>query len=141
MAVKTYSPKKVSVVIGGFIISGYAEGSFVKVEYEDDAFTKVTGADGETSRTHSANISGTITLTLLQTSESNDVLSGLHIADRLSLQGVVPVLIKDNNGTTFAGAPEAWIKKMPESEFAKEMGEREWVIDCGALLYTTGGNS
>lgn len=141
MAAKTYSPKKVSIIVAGVIITGYAEGSFISVERASDTFTKVAGADGEIGRVHSADRSGKIVLTLQQTSESNDVLSALNIADELTLTGKFPVAVKDNNGTSLYVAGDAWIMKSANSEYAATMSTREWTIECSDLAAFVGGNS
>lgn len=139
-AIKTYAPDKVSVVFGGAIMSGYAEDSFVKVEVATEAFTKHVGADGEVSRTRNTDKSGTITLKLKQTSDSNDVLSAFYNADITTLQGYLPVIVKDNVGRTLAAGSSSWIQKLPEAEFGKEIGDREWVIEVADLQYFVGGN-
>ena len=141
MAAKTYSPKKVSVIVAGVIMAGYAEGSFISVERSADAFTKVVGSDGEVGRVHSADRSGRITLTLQQTSESNDVLSALQIADEFSLTGKFPVIVKDNNGTSLYHGMDAWIVKSPNAEYSNSMSPREWMIDVADLTAFSGGNS
>lgn len=140
MAVKTYSPKDVSVIVAGTIISGFAEDTFVSIERDSDAFTKVVGADGEVSRTASADLSGTITITLLATSASNDILSALAIADQLTLSGEFPVLIKDEFGNSIHTAPSAWIMKQAAKEYGAEIGETEWVLQCSELIEFVGGN-
>lgn len=141
MGAKTYSPKKVSVIIAGLIATGYAEGTFIQVERAADTFTKVVGSDGEVGRVHSADRSGKITLTLQQTSEFNDVLSALQQADELTLSGKFPVAVKDNNGTSLYVAGDAWIMKPVNSEYANTMSTREWVIECSDLIPFAGGNS
>lgn len=139
-AIKTYAPDKVSVVFGGAILTGYAEDSFVKIEVNSDAFTTHVGADGEVSRTRNTDKSGKVTVTLKQTSDSNDILSGFYTADIATLQGYLPIIVKDNVGRTLAAGSSAWISKLPESEFGKEIGDREWVLDVADLQYFVGGN-
>lgn len=141
MAVKTYSPKEVSVIVAGTQISGFAEDTFINVERDSDAFTKIVGADGEVSRSASADLSGTITITLMGTSASNDILSALAAVDQLSLSGEFPVLIKDNQGSTLHTAPSAWIQKMASKEYGAEVGDTEWILQCSELLEFVGGNS
>ena len=139
-AIKTDAPDKVSVVFGGAILTGYAEDSFVKIEVNSDAFTTHVGADGEVSRTRNTDKSGKVTVTLKQTSDSNDILSGFYTADIATLQGYLPIIVKDNVGRTLAAGSSAWISKLPESEFGKEIGDREWVLDVADLQYFVGGN-
>ena len=64
MAFNTYSPKDVLVVVGVVPITGYADGSFVEVDYNEEAYKLVIGADGEATRVKNANESGKITIKL-----------------------------------------------------------------------------
>lgn len=140
MGVKTYSPKDILVTVGGAIITGYANGAFVQVEQAEDQVSLVVGSDGEATRTVSANRSGSITITLQQTSESNAILSGFHQRDMLDKAGIFPVLVKDNLGKSLYTAETAWVRKMPNAEFGNESGTREWVIDTDRLIPFEGGN-
>ena len=141
MAVKTYDPKGVSVIIGGHIVGGYADGTFVKVARNNDAFSTKVGADGEPSRTKMADKSGTVEVTLMQSSASNDVLSGYALADEVSNGGQVPILVKDGNGTSIYTSAAGWVKKIPDAELGTDMRERTWVIECGAIDMFVGGNA
>ncbi len=141
MTTKTYAPKKVQVIIGGNIMSGFADGSFINAEREVDAFTKHVGADGEDSRSQSANRSGEMTLTLAQTSPSSDILSALAVADELAATGIVPIIIKDSGGTTLLFSGEGWVRKMPAVEYSDEVGDREWVFDLATMTFFVGGNT
>lgn len=137
---KTYNPKRYVISFGGHTLTGFADGTFVSVQKAADDFTKVVGADGEVARSASADESATVTLTLLQTSRSNDVLSAFRREDKLTNLGKKPLLIKDLNGTTVASAAEAWIARGPNIENAKEISPRVWVIDCSHLFEHIGGN-
>lgn len=138
--VQTFDPKKTLVTVAGLPISGYADGEAITVEREGDAFTKTTGADGYTARVKSNNRSGSITLTLLQTSHSNTILSALALADEKTNAGVVPVSVKDLSGTSASYSGTAWIKKVPKQSYGKDISNREWVLDCADLEVMTGGN-
>jgi hypothetical protein len=54
MAIATYSPKDVKVVVGAAPMVGFADGSFVDVEYNEEAFKPFTGVDGKHARTKNA---------------------------------------------------------------------------------------
>lgn len=140
MAFATYDFKQVAVIVGGVPITGFADGSSVTVEFDEQQFTKTTGSDGLTTRTKSNNYAGTVSITLQQSSRSNDALNALWQADRNSNAGVVPILIKDNSGRTLWAAQHAWVQQMPSQEFGKELSDREWVLDCDELTGTAGGN-
>lgn len=140
MSVNTYSAKKVSVIVGGIPMHGFTEDSVVMIEQSAEAFKMLVGADGEVGRSYNPDRSGKITIHLNNYSDSNDVLSGLAIADAATLIGTFPVMVKDNNGTTLAASAEAWISKIPNTEFKREIGQREWVIECAQLQYYAGGS-
>lgn len=140
MAVKTYDPKQVSVIIGSQPMKGFSDGDFVTVERNEDNWTLMVGADGESTRSKNANKSGKITITLLGSSESNDYLSQLQLADELTGNGTFGGLIKDNRGRSLYTFATGWITKQPSAGFAKESPTREWVIETDELIPFTGGN-
>lgn len=139
MSVRTYDPKQVVVVVGGVPLSGFADGTFISVERSNDTFSKVSGADGFVSRAKTNDRSGAITITLAQTSPSNDVLQGFALADELSNAGVVPVLVRDVAGRTTFVSGFGWVRKPPTSDFGKEINNREWMLDVADLDVFIGG--
>lgn len=140
-AVKTYDPKSIIVIYGGVPIAGFADGTFVSVSPAGDRFGKGVGADGEVSRNKSNDNTSEVTLTLMQTSISNDYLSGVLNLDKLSNAGKLPLMIKDMLGTTLLAWSEAWIKTPPTVDMSKETGERAWVLDTGQIdIENFGGN-
>lgn len=139
MATKTYDPAKVLVSFAGQVITGFAPDTFISAERNEDGFTLVVGAGGEATRSRSRNKSGTVTLTLMASSQSNDILSAVALADELSGTGVSPLFVKEFNGTTLVMAQNAWIKKLPTMERAKEAGTVEWVFECEAVDLLLGG--
>lgn len=141
MAVNTYSPDEVSLIVAGINLSGFGPDTFIVVEREVDTFSKSVGAGGEVARRKSANKSGTITVTLLQTSDDNTTLSGLALTDEISLSGTFPVIVKDSSGTTVCAAENCWISAYPSVEFAEEIGTREWVLHADNINMLVGGNS
>lgn len=139
MAVATYDPKEVIININGIPISGFADGTFINVSREKDAFTKVIGSDGVQSRAKSNDRSGMIVLTLVQTSASNDTLSALAIADEVQNAGVAAIIVKDVGGRSTFISGNGWVRKMPDSEFSNEITNREWTLDMAEVDIFVGG--
>jgi hypothetical protein len=137
---KLYDPAQIIMTFLGVPIVGYADGTFVAVARADDAFTMQVGASGEVTRSRSQNKAGSITFTLMQASASNDVLSEAAAQDEVSGLGTGPVFIRDNLGRTVLNAPYGWVRKMPDTEFAKTAGSRVWVLDCSLITMHVGGN-
>lgn len=136
----TYDPTQIVVILGGAPMVGYADGTFVKVTRDEDAFKKYVGADGEVTRARNRNRGGTIEVTLSQSSPSNDILSSYANADEDGNM-IIPALVQDLNGTTLEYAAQAWVKKPADSEYGKDVAGRAWVIDCASLDRQVGGSA
>ena len=144
MPLKTYDPKDVSVIVGGFPMTGFADGEFITVERSNNTFEKATGADGETTRVKQNDKSGEMTLTLMQTSQSNNILTTFAIADEEANAGIVPVLIKEGNSGTILESAFAWIRKPAAVSYGKDVSTREWVFDMadyGSIINGTAAAS
>lgn len=136
---KNYDPKQYSLIVGGHIVGGFADGTFLSVARNNDTWALTVGADGEGARAKSNDKSGTFVFTLLQTSASNSVLSGFHLADELNNGGQLPVLVKDNNGDSIHEAATAWVRKPADVELAKEITNREWTLETDKVTMLVGG--
>ena len=140
MAVAQFDPKQVTVIFGGKIIQGFMDGTFITAERNEQAFNLKVGVDGSGARAKNNNRSGKVTLTLLQTSGSNDDLSSFAAADELSSTGALPLLIRDASGRTVVSALTAWVQKYANAEFAKEISNRVWVLETDELIMLVAGN-
>jgi hypothetical protein len=142
LSTKLYDPQSVIVVFGDHRIEGFAENSMVTVERNEDTFALKVGVDGEGTRVRSANRSGRVKVVLMQTSESNRVLSGIQVADEKSPigAGIRPLMTKDAMGHSMHFAKEAWIVKPTAAEYGKEVGEREWEFESADMENFEGGN-
>lgn len=140
MGVKTYNPADVTVIVAGVPVGGFADGTFITAARDNPSYTNGSGADGEGWRAKSNDRTGTITMTLLQTSLSNDALSALSALDEASGDGVGPFLLKDNSGRTLIAAETCWLEKPADSEFAREVTNREWVVKTDNMNTFIGGN-
>lgn len=146
--VSTYAPNDITIVISqessgiSHIASGYSEDSIVQVERNAETFTMYTGADNYSTRVFNANNSAKITLSLQQTSATNDVLTQIYkndVATRNST-GMFSIHIKDNSGRSDYFSDDAYIGVVPNSNFNNSMQTREWVIHAHNLETLIGGN-
>lgn len=139
---KTYAPGQIKIVMGAFVLSGLAEDTFVTVAEIGEGISSVSGADGEVARAMSRDSRLRITVTLLQTSDSNDRLTALHQADKATDgNGAVPVSITDLRGRSLHASDSAWVVKTPDAGYARQVGNREWVIETGRAINVLGGNT
>ncbi len=137
---KTYDPKQIVIIVGGVQLTGFADGSFVTVRRNADAWSLQMGTDGEGTRSKSNDKSGQIEVVLMQSSQGNAYLSNLALADELNNAGIVPALVKDNGGSSLHAAEQVYVKKTPDSEYAREAGPRTWVLETDNLQNFVGGN-
>lgn len=141
---KNYDPDGIIVTVNAIPVQGFAPGTFVRVERDEDTFTEQVGAGGDVVRVRNRNRMGKVTITLLQSSPTNDQLSLMHRADELTAPGVVStgvgqVMVKELNGATVAGGANAWVRKPPQIEFGAEASNREWVIQVADMDMFVGG--
>lgn len=142
----TYSPEDVVLILSNdkfsHFVSGYTEGVFISVTRTVPHATLQNGADGSNARVVRAVKNCDITLTLMGTSESNDVLSQLLVLDEGSRDGsdTFSLTIKDNTGRTVMSSPQAFIGSNPDIEFGVEVTDRQWTIHAIHLTTHAGGN-
>lgn len=128
-----YDPAEVHFVFGGVLIDGYADGSFLNVEFNVDLFTLLVGADGCATRSKSNNRSARITCMLMPGSTGNLKLNAALAADKAGGLGVLPALLTDlSTGTTFA-TEGMWVVKDPGYDFQTEAQPKEWVLETDNL--------
>lgn len=140
MSIKTYNPNDTVFSFGGNIMTGYADGEFLNITRPEDMFNTTVGANNEVVRVQTNNTMSEITLTLLQSSISNDILSAIHQLDIVASAGVLPLVIKDLSGLTTFFAGDAWLKKFADQGFGKEISNREWVFTSAESQIFVGGN-
>lgn len=136
---KTYDAGKVIITWGPHIVTGTAEGSFVRASRNKPSFAMRTGSDGASVRSKSRDKSGTVEIVVMQTSPSNDFFAAMAVQDELFDTGIMPLVVKDLNGTTLITGAEAWLQKPADVDFGSESGDRSWTFDVGQLVIFPGG--
>ncbi len=147
MALRKYNPKKITGSFTGSVggrpfavaFSGYMDGSFVSAEYDEDAVSEHVGSQGETTIVLNANKKAACTVTLVQGSPANDLLSVLVPDADLNYLPVGVLSFTDLNGTTVIASSEAWIRKTAPIEFGKEVTGRVWVLGMSDAKIHVGG--
>ena len=129
---KTYNPGEVSLIIGGSIINSW---NTITVSRNEDKNFASVGTQGEVTRTVNVSNLGTIVVTLPQSSADNAILSAKELAN-----GIESIGIMDKSGNSIVTMPEGFITGVAESEFGKELGEREWTFQGDLPVYVVGGN-
>jgi hypothetical protein len=146
--VRTFDPSQVKITLAlpstATVLSGYADGTFVKITRSGAAFEKKKGADGTVDRCNRNAYDFEVEITLKQTSPYNAILAGILAADQLSNSGVFPLTIVDLSGPTGAPstffAPQAWIEKDPDVEYGDSLKNHTWKFQTGAGTNFIAGN-
>lgn len=143
MATYQYDPMRVVASWGEILLTGFADGSMISVEYDEDAVTKTVGSQGDGTFTVNANRGGRATFNLLQGSPVNDLLSAACASNRPRGAALVTrtFTLVDLNGTTLVTMPISVIAKVAGTEFAKDQSPRSWVIDTTEMVMHTGGST
>lgn len=139
-AFKNYNPSQVVMSFKHINITGIMDGTFIEAERDEDTFTKHVGAGGDVTRTRNMNKGGKVTITLMAEAPCNDLLSAIAAFDELVGGQYGALQIKDLSGNMKCRSPNAWIKKAPKVERAKESGSVVWEFDCAELEIFAGGN-
>lgn len=139
---KYFDPSQFNIVFGGVTMQGFSESTMAKFEFDGQNFDDVVGVDGEVSRSKNMDRRAKLTVSLMQTSPTNDLLSAFYAAGRIGVNGadVAAVRVEDLNGRLVIAGAEAWIMDTPKPTWGKTATEYEWVIriaNCDAFF---GGN-
>lgn len=137
----TYSPSDVTITIAGlYSVTGYADGTFVRIIKDTQQITTVRAMDGTMSRVKSPDTGWKVEITLAQSSSGNDILSTLWNVDNVTGMGKFPLFIKDGTGSTMFMAASAWIEDLPEVVFSNQMETRTWRFAATEVVVNIGGN-
>ncbi|WP_051302792.1 phage structural protein [Salibacterium aidingense] len=121
---ETYDPRQVKLVVAGRIITGFASGSFITAEKQNNNYSSHVGAQGVVSRTRSADPRGNISTTIKQTSPDSGFLNSLAKSTEL----FQAELIDRNTNKVNVGGNECWIEKPASIERSNEEQEQQWNI-------------
>lgn len=137
--VNTYSPSDVTLVFGGYPLSGWDTITLTK---NQPGYTAVRGIRGKNTRYKNSDTSATISFSCLQTGDANDLMSEIHREDLRLGTGRISLTLKDPNGMMLFHSDEGFITDFPEVVFSGQFEYRVWTIYClTADSYRVGGNT
>lgn len=132
--------KRMHVIIGGHRITGRAKGTAVQVTFGAQQNTAAVGIDATGYFIMSDDTSGSCAVLLTPESESNDVLSEMLLADKLTPGGVkLPLVVEDANGRTVIATPSCKIAKLPDPGWSDGVDTRSWVFVFTSCAAKVGG--
>lgn len=133
MALHTYDPEDVVIIVNGILIEGFAPDEFITVEREANSFEKTAGASGLVVRTRNRNRMGTVTLRLLSASPSNARLTAMADLDELFGTGVGEFSMRQLSSSDVVTSPNCWVEKRPPIARGTDAPIVEWVLACDQL--------
>jgi hypothetical protein len=119
--VNTYDARSASVVVDGRFITGFAEGSMVEWEKDEDNFSTMVDPQGNVGVAITNNSLGTITVTLAQTSPQLTYMKSLANSRK-----IFPIWVQA--GEEKVGGTQAMVKKTPDGELSDEISDREFEV-------------
>jgi hypothetical protein len=137
----SYSPSDVTITVAGlYSVTGFADGTFVRISKDTQQITTVRAMDGSMSRIKSPDTGWKVEITLAQSSSANDIFSVFWNVDKVTGLGKFPLFIKDGSGSTMFMAATAWIEQLPDVSFSNQMETRTWKFCATDVLVNIGGN-
>jgi hypothetical protein len=134
-----YNPEHIIVSWAEIIFSGFGTDSRVTGARLQDGVKLTAGNDGVITATINPDLSGMITVNLIQGSETAALLLAIQgTQERTGRLQKKPFSITDLAGSVLINAPNAWLRKLPDHGFASEAGNRDWIFDCDKLLFKPG---
>lgn len=138
-SVLSYSPKDVVLIVAGYQVTGWEKISITRTR---KAFTPIPGIRGKSTRAVSRDTSATVSVSILQTSASNEVLSHIHTMDTQQGTGILPIILKDMSGTSVFSSEQAYITGYPAVAYSGQFEYRAWEIFCETTkTFNVAGNS
>lgn len=136
--VNTYSPKDVVLTIGGYQITGWQKISVTR----NRGITPIKGIRGKHTRVISRDTSATLSFSVIQSTQANEVLSYIHELDLDQGTGRIALTLKDNSGKTVMSSDEGYILSYPLVTFSGQFEDRPWEVFCQTTKsFIVGGNS
>jgi hypothetical protein len=136
-----YVPESVNCLIANIIpIEGFVDGTFITVDKDEMPYSSVRMPDGTVARKYNNSQTYTITITLHNGAETNNLLTKLWQVDELTQRGKFPLLIKDQSGSDLLFSTESWIEGIPSLTKSNTIDSRVWVIKSAFATINVGGN-
>ena len=137
----SYIPESVNCLIGGIIpVEGFVDGTFISVDKDEMPYSSVRMPDGTVARKKNTSQTYTITITLHNGAETNNLLTKMWQIDELTDRGKFPLLIKDQSGSDLLFSTESWIEGIPSMTKSNAIDSRVWVIKSAYAVINIGGN-
>lgn len=139
MTVSSYSPLLVEASIFGIPIDGFADGSFIRIQRDEEVSKFKKAMDGSQTVTLDDNGTYRITLTLMSSSPSNDWIHLImKLYEKTGIEFIIPFTVT-YGGKTILAATNTFFSVESSTEFDTAATNSEWTLVCPNAAYTKMG--
>lgn len=139
---QTYNPGDVTLLIALlYEAEHFAPDSIISISRDENYFNTNKGSTGGVERTHIADNTYTLEITLSQTSPTNSILNTLATLDHVSKFSMFPIFAKDSSGQSLFLATSCWIESPPVASYTSSIETRTWTIRCAEMTFGIAGNN
>lgn len=126
MTVKSYDPKKVSLVTGGISVYGFGPDTKITISRNNMVSTITEGVDGDISVNIDNRYSGKMEIQLLHNSSMNAIYENWLKQVEVTGNPFFPVTFSDPSGSSLSTI--GWLEEQPSYDVGTETSTRTWVI-------------
>lgn len=132
-----FIPESTSINWGGINFTGFAEDTFITASRNSANTSSSVGADGSVGLTKIADKTGTIEVTLMQTSSTHRYLSAIQAAQDIDDAQLVRanMSIIDPSGGFICIAKGVHIMQAPEVSLGSDQNPKTWTFFAERLMY------
>lgn len=122
-----YNPRDVILVAGGTQFTDFMPGTMIAISKTEDLILPQTGVRGETALAVNLNNTGTMTISLKQTSPSHTFLMAWQTLVRGGGIPYFPIVFNDR-ASNISITTYAWVQTQPDFTLGSEVASLEWVL-------------
>jgi hypothetical protein len=138
-ALPVYSAREVKVAWGLILMEGFSGDNICSFAYNTELTSESIGCDGKLATSVTPDRSGTVTVELMQTSDSSKQLAALlaYQNNQSDTSKIVKAdfAVSDPSGSTLCIARNAYLKSAPEVGLGVEQGTHEWTLFSEKIDY------
>lgn len=128
MTIRTYDPAFVVLVVGDTIPTDVAADTMYVVSKDEDRVMPLVGVKGEVAIAKNRNSLGTLTISLKQTSPTNQVLMNYYAATAAGGSDFIFNVTLVDPSSAIELNTQGWVQTQPEFTMGKEVSQLDWVI-------------
>lgn len=126
---QTYDASLVDVIAGSRRLDGFGAGTFITISRANPRFNQAVSADGTHVRSRQRNRMHTLAITVMATSQANQVLQNLANLDSEGPGAPFKIKVQDrSSGGGLVSDPNAYINEDPDITYANDVQENTWTL-------------